>query len=84
MKALPKCLKPGGILVIISFHSLEDRIVKHSMRDHPLLEVLTRKPILPTETEIERNPRAEVLNFVLRGVCSNSVKRLANVFAMHT
>ena len=58
MKRLPECLKPGGILVVISFHSLEDRIVKHGMRDHPLLDVLTRKPILPTESEIDRNPRA--------------------------
>ncbi|MCU0711938.1 MAG: 16S rRNA (cytosine(1402)-N(4))-methyltransferase RsmH [Pirellula sp.] len=58
MKRLPECLKPGGVLVVISFHSLEDRIVKHSMRDHPLLEVLTRKPILPTEMEIDKNPRS--------------------------
>ncbi len=58
MARLPECLKPGGILVVISFHSLEDRIVKHGMRDHPLLEILTRKPILPTESEVERNPRA--------------------------
>lgn len=58
MAKLPECLKPGGILVIISFHSLEDRIVKHGMRDHPMLDVLTRKPILPTESEVEQNPRA--------------------------
>jgi 16S rRNA (cytosine1402-N4)-methyltransferase len=58
MARLPECLKPGGILAIISFHSLEDRIVKHGMRDHQLLDVLTRKPILPTESEIEQNPRA--------------------------
>lgn len=58
MKRLPECLKPGGVLVVISFHSLEDRIVKHGMRDHPLLDVVTRKPILPTEQETEQNPRA--------------------------
>lgn len=58
MKRLPECLKPGGLLVVISFHSLEDRIVKHGMRDHPLLDVVTRKPILPNEQETEQNPRA--------------------------
>lgn len=58
MKHLPNCLKPGGRLLIITFHSLEDRIVKHAFRDDPRLEVLTRKPLLPTEEEIELNPRA--------------------------
>ena len=58
MKWLPKCLKPGGRLVVITFHSLEDRIVKHAFRDHPELEVLTRRPLLPTDQEIEENPRS--------------------------
>jgi 16S rRNA (cytosine1402-N4)-methyltransferase len=58
MKSLVDCLKPGGRLLIITFHSLEDRIVKHAFRDHPNLEVLTRKPVLPSESETNLNPRA--------------------------
>lgn len=58
LRRLPDCLRPGGRLAIISFHSLEDRLVKHAFRDDPRLEVLTRRPLLPTEVEIERNPRA--------------------------
>jgi 16S rRNA (cytosine1402-N4)-methyltransferase len=54
----PKWLNPGGRLVLISFHSLEDRITKHHMKEHPLLKVLTKKPILPSDAEIKGNPRA--------------------------
>jgi 16S rRNA (cytosine1402-N4)-methyltransferase len=54
----PLWLKPGGRLVIISFHSLEDRIVKHRFRESEWLKVLTKKPILPQESEITANPRA--------------------------
>jgi len=51
-------LKPGGYLGIISFHSLEDRRVKHHFRDCLELQVLTKKPILAGAPELERNPRA--------------------------
>lgn len=70
------CLKPGGRIGIITFHSLEDRIIKNAFRDlslkcicppempvctcntKPLLKVITRKPVLPSDKEIEVNPRA--------------------------
>lgn len=71
-----ECLKPGGRLSIITFHSLEDRIAKNVLADaakgcicppelpicqcnnEPKVRVLTRKPILPSDEELEMNPRA--------------------------
>jgi 16S rRNA (cytosine1402-N4)-methyltransferase len=55
---LPDCLRPGGRLAIISFHSLEDRLVKQAFRDDPRYHVLTRKPIRPSEHEASDNPRS--------------------------
>lgn len=76
LEAAVRWLNPDGMLVVISYHSLEDRIVKETMAAganrctcppdlpvcacgrKPILEVVTRKPILPTAEEVERNPRA--------------------------
>jgi 16S rRNA (cytosine1402-N4)-methyltransferase len=61
LEAAPKLLKPSGRLVVISFHSLEDRIAKDSLRDgahQGIWEVLTKKPVTASDEETDRNPRS--------------------------
>ena len=61
LDAAPGLLKPGGRVVVISFHSLEDRIVKDAMREGAKgmrFRILTKKPVMASEGEIDRNPRS--------------------------
>ena len=51
-------LVPGGRVVVISYHSLEDGIVKRAFRDDPGFRALTKKPVLATDEEVDANPRA--------------------------
>ncbi|MBA4190125.1 MAG: 16S rRNA (cytosine(1402)-N(4))-methyltransferase RsmH [Planctomycetaceae bacterium] len=58
LAALPRIVKQGGRVGIISFHSLEDRRVKQAFRDSPTWEPITKKPVEASDEELARNPRS--------------------------
>ncbi len=70
MDAAAAVVVPGGVVAVISFHSLEDRIVKRKLRDDPLWQPLSKKPIVPGDQEVFENPRA-------RSAKLRAAKRLA-------
>ena len=58
LRRLPSVLAPGARLAVISFHSLEDRLVKSAFRDDPRLLATSSRPFRPSEAEVHANPRA--------------------------
>ncbi|MFM8413922.1 MAG: 16S rRNA (cytosine(1402)-N(4))-methyltransferase RsmH [Planctomycetota bacterium] len=58
LERIPSRLAPGGRLAVISFHSLEDRLVKEAFRNRQAWEPLTRGPVEAGEAEVDRNPRS--------------------------
>jgi 16S rRNA (cytosine1402-N4)-methyltransferase len=63
IEAAVRRLRAGRRLVVITFHSLEDRVVKHTLRalergEEALVRILTKKPVVPSDDEVRSNPRA--------------------------
>jgi len=71
LKQSPDFIKVGGVLAVISFHSLEDRIVKNAFRSWKQhFQILTKKPLVASDAEVERNPRS-------RSAKLRAIRRLA-------
>ena len=80
LRSAPSLLKTGGRLAVISFHSLEDRLVKDALRDGAhagIWDVLTRKPVTANDEEVQRNPRARSakLRAAIRSAATGSLQR---------
>ena len=58
LESVLQFMKEGARMVVLSYHSLEDRVVKNFLRTHDQLEVINRKPMTPSQQEIQVNPRA--------------------------
>lgn len=63
LEATARLLTPGGRVVVLSYHSLEDRIVKQLFRDSARLAPLTKRPLTASEVEVKANPRARSVKF---------------------
>ena len=58
LRAAIDALAPGGRIAVLAYHSLEDRVVKHALRERTDVEARTKRPLEATEAEIAANPRA--------------------------
>ena len=58
LRRFPACMHAGGRIAVISFHSLEDRIVKDAFRENERFATITKRPVRPTAAEVDQNPRA--------------------------
>jgi 16S rRNA (cytosine1402-N4)-methyltransferase len=58
LKKFEKFLNPGGRIVVMSFHSLEDKIIKEHFKNSEKLKIITKKPLVPSKEEVSTNPRS--------------------------